>query len=283
MMEPARRDDGVPEPAPAPGDPPAAGYGSVVGAVEELRAALTMLTRLPVASASGERTGAAAYPIVGGLIGGLGLVPLAALGAAAPPIAAILAIAAIAVASGAVHLDGLADTADAMVALGPDGAERARKDPAIGVGGAASLVLVLGLEAASLSLLASDTSPLVAAVACVVAGGVSRGVPVLVARVVRQRAQPTGLGGWFTTRTTNAAAMAVVGSAVALCAGGAFAVGGPAVAVAGAVGGMGGVAIGIGLVRIRGQLDGDLLGASVELSFALTVVSAATLVGWTGA
>lgn len=279
MIEPIGRDDDLPGPAPAPGDPAAAGDGLATVAVAELRAGLTMLTRLALGPAASERTGAAAYAVIGGLVGFLGLVPIVALGPAVPPIAAILAIAVIAVATGAVHLDGLADTADALVALGPDGAERARKDPAIGVGGAVALVLVLGLEVASLTVLAFDASPLVAGVACVVAGGVSRGVPVLLVRVVRQRAQPGGMGGWFAARTTDAAAVAVVGSAVTLCLVGAFALGAPAVAVAGAIGGLGGVAIGIGLVRIRGQLDGDLLGASVELSFALTVVVAAALVG----
>jgi adenosylcobinamide-GDP ribazoletransferase len=281
VIEPIRRDDGVPGPGPAPGDPPVV-QGVFGVALAELGAALAMLTRLPVPPASGERTGAAAYAIVGGLVGLIGFVPLVALGTAVPPVAAILAIAAIAVVSGAVHLDGLADTADALVALGPDGAERARKDPAIGVGGAVALVLVLGLEAASLAVLAFDASPLVAGVTCVVAGGVSRGVPVVLARLVRQRAQPGGLGGWFAARTTNAAAIAVVGSAVTPCLAGAFVLGAPTVVVAGAIGGIGGVAIGIGLVRARGQLDGDLLGASVELSFVLTVVVAATLVGGIG-
>ena len=102
MIEPIRRDDGVP--GPAPGDPPVA-EGVFGVAVAELEAALAMLTRLPVSPPSGQRTGAAAYAIVGGLVGVLGLVPLVALGTAVPPVAAILAIAVIAVASGAVHLD----------------------------------------------------------------------------------------------------------------------------------------------------------------------------------
>ena len=276
MIEPIRRDGGAP--GPPPGDLPV--RDGVVGvAVAELRAALTMLTRLPVSPTAGGRTGAAAYGMIGGLVGLLGLAPLVALGTAVPPIAAVLAIAVMAMVSGAVHLDGLADTADALVALGPDGAERARNDPAIGVGGAAALVLVLGLEAASLTVLASDASPPVAGVACVVAGGVSRGVPVVLVPFVRHRTPLGGLGGWFAARTTNVAAVAVVLSAATLCLAGALGLGTPAVAAAGAVGGIGGVVIGIGLVRTRGQLDGDVLGASVELSFALTVAVAATLVG----
>lgn len=282
MIEPIRDDDDRPGPAPVPGDPPASADGLVNVAVAELRAALTMLTRFPVAPATSERTGAAAYAVIGALIGLLGLVPLLTLGQAVPPIAAILAIAVIAVASGAVHLDGLADTADALVALGPDGSERARKDPAIGVGGAVALVLVLGLQVAALAVLAADASPLVAGVACVVAGGVSRGVPVLLVRVVGRQAQPGGLGGWFAARTTDAAAIVVVGSAATLCLASALVLGAPSVTVAGAVGGLGGVAIGLGLVRTRGQLDGDLFGASVELSFALTLAAAATLVGGIG-
>jgi len=280
VIEPIRHDDGVPAPAPAPGDPAAESrFGVAVG---ELLAALAMLTRLPVSPRSGERTGAAAYAIVGGLVGFLGLVPLVTLGTAVPPVAAILAIAAIAVASGAVHLDGLADTADALVALGPDGAERARQDPAIGVGGAVALVLVLGLETVSLTVLAFDASPLVAGVTCVVAGGVSRAVPVVLVRLVRQRARRGGLGGWFAARTTNPAAIAATGTAMTLFLAGTFVLGAPTVAVAGSIGGIGGVAIGIWLARTRGQLDGDLLGASVELSFVLTVSAAATLAGGVG-
>ena len=285
MIEPIRRDDGPPEPpsSPEPGDPPLVGEGLASVAVAELRAALTMLTRLPSSPWAGDRTGAAAYVIVGGLVGAVGLVPLVVLGAAVPTVAAILAVAVIAVVSGVVHLDGLADTADALVALGPDGAERARKDPSIGVGGAVALVLVLGLDVTSLIVLAVDASPLAAGVACVVAGGLSRGIPVLLVRIVRQRAQPGGLGGWFADRTTNASAIVVAGSAAALCVAGALVLGTPALAGAGAVGAIGGLAIGIGLTRGRGQLDGDLLGASVELSFALTLVAAATLMGGIGA
>jgi len=277
VIEPVRRDEDVLRPTRT--DHPAAQQGVAGRAAAESRAALTMLTRLPVAPGSGERTGAGAYAIVGALVGLVGLVPLVALGAAIPTVAAILAIAGIAVVSGAVHLDGLADTADALVALGPDSAERARKDPAVGVGGAATLILVLGIEAASLALLAIDASPLTAGIACVAAGGVSRGVPVILVRVARRRAQPSGLGGWFEARTTNVAASLVVGSAAVLCLAGAFVLGTQAVAAAAGVGGIGGLALGMSLVRLRGQLDGDLLGASVELSFALTLVAAAAIVG----
>jgi adenosylcobinamide-GDP ribazoletransferase len=245
----------------------------------EFLAAVSMLTRLPVRNGSGERTGAAAYAIVGSLVGLVASVPLVTFGAVIPPVAAGLAIASIAVVTGVIHLDGLADTADALVALGPDGAERARSDPAVGVGGVVALLVVLGLEATSLAILLVDGDPITAGFACVLAGGVSRGVPVVLVRLTHQRAQPSGLGGWFAARTTNTDAGLVVGSAVVLGLACLWVLGRPAVLAAGGIGGIGGLALGMGLVRLRGQVDGDLLGASIELSFVLTLVIAATLIG----
>ena len=64
-----------------------------------------------------------------------------AVGDLVPTVAAILAMAMLAVLSGGLHLDGLADTFDALVAAGPDAAERARKDPAVGAAGATTLIL----------------------------------------------------------------------------------------------------------------------------------------------
>jgi hypothetical protein len=78
------------------------------------------------------------------------------------------------------------------------------------------------------------------------------------------------------------AACLVVGSAAILCLAGALVLGSPAVLAAAGVGGIGGVTLGMGLVRTRCQLDGDLLGASVELSFALTLAAAAAIVGGIG-
>ena len=54
---------------------------------------------------------------------------------------------------------------------------------------------------------------------------------------------------------------------------------GSTVAAAGGLGGLGGLVLGAGIVRARRQLDGDVLGASVELSFALTVIVATVLIG----
>ncbi|MEM8632411.1 MAG: adenosylcobinamide-GDP ribazoletransferase [Pseudomonadota bacterium] len=85
----------------------------------DLAAALGLLTRLPIrvdgdrALARGARA-AWAYPVVGGLVGALGAVAgLAALAVGLPPTLAALAILGTTIAlTGALHEDGLADTAD---------------------------------------------------------------------------------------------------------------------------------------------------------------------------
>ena len=257
--------------------------GAVARPVGELRAALTMLTRLPVAAEPQMASGARAFAIVGAAVGLAGFVLLLGLGAAVPPPAAILAVAAMAILSGGLHLDGLADTADALVAVGPDAAERARKDPAVGAGGAAALILVLGLEVATLTLLVTGSGPLYAAITCVVAGAVSRMVPVVLVRLAGSRASAGGLGAWFAGRTTNADAAVAVATGLAVTIAGGLAIGAPALLVGGLVGGIGGVTLGLGLVRARNQLDGDLLGASVELGFAATVLATAARARWPSA
>ena len=273
MISPVRLDDQEVAPTEPPAEPTRLRSFALVSA--ELRAALTMLTRLPIRGDTGGRTGATAFGVVGGLLGLAGLVPLVGLGTSAAPIAAILGVAVIAVASGAVHLDGLADTADALMAVGPDGAERARTDPAVGVGGVIAIVLVLGVDATSLAILVFAAGPAMAGVACVVAGAVSRVVPVVLIRLARARTAATGLGSWFASRTTNGAAAVAAGTALGVCLVAALVLGSPMVGVAGGIGGLGGLGLGLGLLRTRGQLDGDVLGASVELSFALTVLVAA--------
>lgn len=257
--------------------------GAVARPVGELRAALTMLTRLPVAGEPGLGSGARAFAIVGALVGLAGFVPLVGLGAVVPPASAILAVAAMAILSGGIHLDGLADTADALAAIGPDAAERARKDPAVGAGGAAALILVLGLQVATLTLLVTGPGPIYAGVTCVVAGAVSRIVPVVLVRLIGARASAGGLGAWFAGRMTNADAAVAVATGLLVTIAGGLAIGAPALLVAGLVGGMGGVGLGLGLVRARNQLDGDLLGASVELAFAATVLATSVLAGWPSA
>jgi adenosylcobinamide-GDP ribazoletransferase len=181
------------------------GVGTVVPrALDDVRGALALLTRVPVGHAQVPGTGARSFPIVGALIGVAGGVPILVLGDAMPMVAAALAIALTAIVTGAIHFDGLADTADALVAVGPGASERARRDPAVGVGGIVTLILVLTLEVASLDQLIVRSGALAAACAMVVAGAASRFGPLLVTIAYRQRAAESGLGAWFASRLTRA-------------------------------------------------------------------------------
>ena len=120
------------------------------------RAAVALLTRVPVGAPKAATTGAAAFPFVGAILGAVGALPLLLLPARDGPIAAIAVLAIVVVLTGALHIDGLADRADALAALDPAGAERARADALIGAAGATAVILVLGLDAACLALLAGS-------------------------------------------------------------------------------------------------------------------------------
>jgi hypothetical protein len=71
-------------------------------------------------------SGAIAFPLIGAVVGLIGAAPLVLLGWL-QPLSSLLALAVIAVVTGALHLDGLADTADALLArTGSEPTERAR-------------------------------------------------------------------------------------------------------------------------------------------------------------
>ena len=164
-------------------------------AVGGFAAAVGFLTRLPLGERAGAAaaasTGAAAFGLVGGLVGAVVGLPMLLLGGLDPTIGAIVAVAAGAILTGAIHLDGLADTADALLVPDPARAEAARTDPATGPGGVVAVVLVLGLEVAALASLAASAGPAVAAIACVAAGAVSRTVAVVAGLAMRSRARRT--------------------------------------------------------------------------------------------
>jgi adenosylcobinamide-GDP ribazoletransferase len=253
-------------------------------------AAVALLTRLPVATRdrsggdidapSAARTGAAAFGLVGAGLGLVGAAPALFLGATMPFLAAVLGIVAIAVATGVLHLDGLADTADALAAPDPDAAERARTDPRIGPAGAVAVVGVLLIDVAAVAGTADLAGPTIAALALVVAASGSRAAAVVLART-GTGAEPThgtpggaGFGAWFAARVGRWDVAAALGSAAVAAL--AFAVlGSVPASVAAVVGAAAGFGLSFAVVRIRGGLDGDGLGAGVELVFAATLVAVA--------
>jgi adenosylcobinamide-GDP ribazoletransferase len=247
---------------------------SVVGdVVRETRAAVGLLTRLPVhADAAGsEASGAIAFPLVGAVVGLIGIVPLALVGWL-QPLASLLALATIAVVTGALHLDGLADTADALLAPNRERAERARKDPAVGPGGAVALLLVVAIEASALAATATTAGTWRAAGALVIAMVVSRTVAVAATAAERSRVAPDGFGAWFAARVGGAAAGGSAVLAIAIGAVVALLTGSAAIAIGGVVGAGAGLALARMIVSWRGQLDGDGLGSIVELTVAAVLV-----------
>jgi adenosylcobinamide-GDP ribazoletransferase len=251
--------------------------GRVAAAAAELRAAVSFLTRVPVHRRTAEldRTGAAAFGLVGAGIGIVAAVPVLLLGARLPLPAAVGCLIVMALVSGGLHLDGLADTADALAAPAPDAAERARTDPRAGAAGVTAIVLVLLLDIALLAAIAA-ADPRLAAVAVVVAATGSRSSAPIAAWIEgRRRAPPpVGLGGWFASRVRGVDAAVAVDTMIAVVLIGAT-IAGFAVAL--------GTVVGIGLatagaafvVNGRGKLDGDGYGAIVEITFVAILAAIA--------
>ncbi|WP_386341242.1 adenosylcobinamide-GDP ribazoletransferase [Xanthomonas citri pv. citri] len=150
--------------------------------IDGLLAAIGFLTRIPVPARVFTRAGAQArslcwYPLVGVLLGGVVCGLAWCLREVAPLLGAALLLSAWVWLTGALHLDGLADTTDAWV--GGTG-ERARtlaimKDPTSGPMAVTAVVLVLLLKCAALASLLAQApttlwlSPLLARSALVAA------------------------------------------------------------------------------------------------------------------
>ena len=164
----------------------------------EISAAFGLLTRLPVGrfSASDPVLDYAncvwAYPVVGIAVGALGggVFWIADALGMSPLLAACWTLAALVLATGGLHEDGLADTADGF----GGGATRERKleilrDSRIGTFGTLALVLSLGIRA---SAIAAIGSPAGITAAMIVAGALGRGA-VIGLLLALKPARPNGL------------------------------------------------------------------------------------------
>jgi adenosylcobinamide-GDP ribazoletransferase len=147
-----------------------------------VRAAAALLTRIPVGGFPYDdeerRWSAAHLPLIGALVGWLGAIAWAATSSAGPLVSAVVAVATAIALTGALHEDGLADTADALG--GGDSRERVfaiLKDHNIGAFGACALVLGILLRVAALERLGPD----VPSICCFVSAASRLGPAVLVA------------------------------------------------------------------------------------------------------
>ncbi|MGH2716688.1 MAG: adenosylcobinamide-GDP ribazoletransferase [Thermoleophilaceae bacterium] len=223
--------------------------------------AVGFLTRLPV-PARRDASGAAAFGFVGAGIGLLAALPVLVM-SDAPLLGAALAVGIVALTSGGLHLDGLADTIDALAAPTAERAERARRDPAVGALGAAAVSLVLLADAAAIAgLTGVGTVP-----ALIVAGASSRSVPVLGGQLVPHAG--TGLGRWWGEAVRPRDGLACLATLALV-----IYVGGSARhAIAALAGVAAGVATLLVLARRFGAVTGDGHGAAVELAFLAALVA----------
>lgn len=164
-----------------------------------LRAAVSFLTVVPVANADGSpgaRLGRAYFPAIGALIGLVaGAVAVLAGGLASPLVGAALAVSVLAALTGAIHLDGLADSADGLLVTHGDPSSRLEvmRDPKLGAYGVTAIVAVLLLDVASIASMA----PLRALVGLVIAGALSRlATLAVIAFVPYVRATGLGVAAW---------------------------------------------------------------------------------------
>jgi adenosylcobinamide-GDP ribazoletransferase len=249
--------------------------------VTTVRSAVALLTRFPVATADTDAPGAAAFGLVGAVVGVAGGIPLAVLAGPGhePWLGAVAALAVMAVVTGALHLDGLADTGDALVARDPVAAERARKDPTLGVGGVLAIVLVVTAQVAALVSLAASVGGRRAAAVLIGVVVTSRVVPVLAAFAVARlsRSDSATLGSWFSERVATLDVIVAAASGVLMVTALA-AVSGIVVAVAGIGAVVLGGLVAAAIVTLRRGLDGDGMGAIVELSVVAGLATAAVVV-----
>ncbi|MGC9447100.1 adenosylcobinamide-GDP ribazoletransferase [Cereibacter johrii] len=239
----------------------------------DVQLALALLTRLPLPGQALPDRGAGAawaWPLAGVAVGGLAALTAAlALAVGLPAtVAAALALAVQALATGAMHEDGLADTADGLWG----GWTRERrleimKDSRTGSYGVAALVLVGLLRWSALA------AALGGGVVLLVAAAVLSRVPMVGLMALLPNARGAGLAQSLGRPDRRQAALAAaVGLGLALL------LMGPAALVLAVAGGAAALALGlVARAKIGGQ-TGDILGASQQLSEAAVLVAAAALV-----
>lgn len=241
--------------------------------LREIQLALMLLTRLPAGRIAGKVPGLAAarwaFPLVGLVIGLIGwAVHAGALAVGAPgTVAAVLCIAALALVTGALHFDGLADFADGV----GGGRDRTHaldimRDSRVGSYGVLVLILSIALWIASLAAL----EPVVGLPQFLCIGALSR-TAMIVLQELLPSARSDGMGRMAAGRSAWAR-LAVVGSvllAVLLCGWQGFAVALTCTAMAFATGAL--------AWRKLGGITGDVLGATQLLAEAASWTVLATV------
>ncbi|WP_439814566.1 adenosylcobinamide-GDP ribazoletransferase [Zavarzinia sp. CC-PAN008] len=243
---------------------------TVAALASDVGAAFGLLTRLPVPGVHAMRPVLAwSFPLVGIVVGGLAtLVLVIAQGMGVPALpAALLALAAGALATGGLHEDGLADTADGF----SGGATRDRalaimRDSRIGAHGALALILVVALKASALASLDGAG----AGMALIVAAALSRAwMAVLMAALAPARMDGLARAVGRPRGGTALAALGLGGlvTLVLLPFGGAIA----SLALSALVA----LWLGLAAARRLGGVTGDVLGATQQATEAAILLAIA--------
>ena len=240
----------------------------------EVRIATMTLTRLPVGRvtdpAPGMAAAAWAFPLVGLFVGGISALGYSLAIAAQLPaaFAALVALTASLMISGALHEDGLADTADGL----GGGRTRADKlaimrDSHVGTYGVLALILSIALRGVCIA----SVSPAVAVCALIGLAAASR-VSLVLALAAMPPARPEGLGKTASAvRLPSCLIALAIGSTALVMLTDAW----PAIALAMLVGGL--LLAWLALRAIGGQ-TGDILGALQQVT---EIAGWAALVSWT--
>ncbi|HTU04274.1 MAG TPA: adenosylcobinamide-GDP ribazoletransferase [Trebonia sp.] len=248
---------------------------------------MSLFTVIPVGGDAELREGDAVravlwMPVVGLLLGlaGAGVmlgVDAGDSGGARRLLGAALAVALIALVTGGLHLDGLADTADGL------GSRRAAADALaimrrsdVGPMGVAALVLVLIIQVAALSSVPRVSLGAAALVLAQVTGRVS-----VVVATGSPAARPGGFGALVAGQTTERARtliVAILGCAIAAAG---LTLHGAGLAASGLAAAFCGLLAGTALQQVAkrrlGGMTGDVFGAIVEVSAATTMVAFALI------
>jgi adenosylcobinamide-GDP ribazoletransferase len=235
-------------------------------------AAVGFLTRLPVgrrAAATPDAVIRAAplFPFVGAALGAAAGAAAFGLSGALPPLlCGAVAVALELALTGALHADGLADSADGLAGRDREHALAIMRDHALGTYGGAALVLDVLIKAASVGALAEAGA--VPAVAAALA--LSRAAPLLLAAALPYARADAGTGRALSERLGWPRAIAGSGLAVGL----AVALTGVEAVAMIAAAALATAATGLLARRRLGGATGDVMGAAVELAAAAALVVA---------
>jgi adenosylcobinamide-GDP ribazoletransferase len=235
-----------------------------------MAAAVTFLTRVPVGrvvdvGAADVARGAWFFPVVGGLVGGAaGLVAELAVEWLPALAAGALAVATAALLTGAMHLDALADTTDALAASTRERALEIMRDHAVGAFGVTALVVVCLLDAALFGALAASGDAVVVGLA---AGALGRGAMLVPPSITSYARSGEGQGRALDGIRPASVAVGLACAFVLALPAGVAGLSGVAVAALAAI-------LLAGFTRRRfGGYTGDVLGATAKLTETAVLIA----------